>query len=155
MAKHGAGPKGAGAWLRRHSSKSLQAKTSRRLEAPRVEPFTVNLANLYVETQPSSGDECSSRLVAMLGAEGVIGRPTSWHEAAEHVLPALRATSWAAAMGTGVLRRLMLPFVELLAAIDSGTTIARVSKTNLGTTGAAGLVSRPVRSPTWPLAIVR
>jgi hypothetical protein len=102
-----------------------------RVQAPGAEAVTINLDNLYIETQAVSADERRFRLHAMLGAFGVIDRPASWDDAADRVLPAVRATSWAVGAGAGVSRRQMLPFVELLFAIDSDTTIAYVTEADL------------------------
>jgi uncharacterized protein YtpQ (UPF0354 family) len=83
-------------------------------------PTTMFLQNIYREAADLEGEDRRSRLRTAVLAMADPSRPTSWDEAAPALLPAVRSVSWAAAGGVhDIVRRPLVPLVNLLCAIDS------------------------------------
>ncbi len=102
-----------------------------RFNRPGDTPVTMNLQNVFLEAGRLSGEERASRLrTAVLGV--VPGpRPHSWKEVAPRLRPAVRNPSSTAITGMGLLRRAMLPFVDLAYAIDYEHSMSFVSENDL------------------------
>lgn len=99
-----------------------------RIERPGSTPVTMNLHNIYLETQQLDADARAQRLRRHVLAMMAPPRPASWHDAAPLLMPAVRTASWATAMisaaGAGPTVAIpfgqpLVPFVKVLCAVDS------------------------------------
>jgi hypothetical protein len=84
------------------------------------EPMIMFLTNVYAESLRLTGEARKGRLRTAVLAMTDTKKPTSWEEVAARLLPAVRAVSWAAVGApAGVMRRPLVPFVQLCTAVDS------------------------------------
>jgi hypothetical protein len=103
-----------------------------RVEQPDGPPVTMNLHNVYSETQGLDGDARAERLRRAVLALVPQPRPATWRDAAPRLMPAVRTASWANELSSigagepaaGPFGRPLAPFVKLLCAIDSEHAIA-------------------------------
>src|SRR5438552_941731 len=103
-----------------------------RVLVPGAEPATIHLYNLYLETRALTDEARSLTLRNLLMATISVRQPTTWDEAAGLLVPIARPTGWAASLaGRGALRRPLVPFVDVLCAIDFETATSYVSDADL------------------------
>lgn len=112
------------------------------IEQPGGLSVTMNLDNIYAETQALDGPERDMRLRTAVLAALPVPHPASWREAAPLLLPAVRAPSWVAAIGGDtpdphLAGRPLAPFVRVLCAIDSAHSIAFATGDDLAAWGVS------------------
>lgn len=115
-----------------------------RIDRPDGSPVTMNLHNIYVETQRLDNDARAKLLRRAVLAMVPHPRPARWHDAAPRLMPAVRPASWANAgfkiAGTrgpaaAPFGRPLVPFVKVLCAIDSEHSIAFATGSDLAAWG--------------------
>ncbi|MBO0824296.1 MAG: hypothetical protein J2P27_10630, partial [Actinobacteria bacterium] len=78
----------------------------------------MNLHNIYADTRELEGDARAERLRrAVLGMVHPPS-PADWREAAQLLMPAVRASSWTNALADAAFGKPLVPFVKVLCAID-------------------------------------
>lgn len=104
--------------------------------------MTMNLHNIYIETQALVGEDRASRLRTAVLAMVPVPRPDTWKAAAPLLLPAIRPTSWAAAGGANTaLCKRIAPFVVQMLVLDSEHSMTYVTDDDLSRWGVdAGFV---------------
>jgi uncharacterized protein YtpQ (UPF0354 family) len=122
----------------------LGARTERREDfsleiiRPDKKPITFSLRNIYIETQPLTGEERATRLRSAVLGMDIPARPTTWDDARPNLLPAVRAISWTEASGSvRPLHRPFLPFIDLMYAIDSEHAMTYATERDADTWGVA------------------
>jgi hypothetical protein len=119
---------------------------SLQIERPDGPPVTMNLHNIYAETQQLDGNARTERLRRAVLAMGPQPRPVNWRDAAARLLPAVRSASWAnAATGPSAagnsaalpFGRPLVPFVKVLCAIDSAHSIGFATAADLAAWGVS------------------
>ncbi|MBO0728194.1 MAG: hypothetical protein J2P57_02975 [Acidimicrobiaceae bacterium] len=100
---------------------------------------TMNLENIFAECarrEPAERLELMRR--AIRGVFDHPPKPTTWAEAAPRLMPAVRATSVAALAGRdGAIRRQLVPFVQLMCAIDFPDSMTFATESDLKTWGVS------------------
>ena len=118
-----------GARAKRRSDFALE------IARPDGRAITMNLQNVFLEAQSSSGEERAMRLRTAVLAMAPQPRPATWDVAASKLLPAVRAVSWKAAASAAssvqALHRPFLPYLDLMYAIDFENAMTYVTESDL------------------------
>lgn len=93
------------------------------------------LGNLFAETRNVPPDEVEARIDHFLRSLASIGQDETWAEARALLLPVIRGTAFAAMTGAPMLKRGLLPFLDVYFALDRPESTSYVPASKLADWG--------------------